>query len=135
VEKLSSGINGLGIFFTVVFAVIAFLVAFNTVRLAIYNVKEEIAIMRLVGAANFFIRGPLFVQSALAGFLAVIIVSILFALILWLSADRLAFFLPGLDLFGYFRNNLLTIIILQLVAGVGLGFVSTAIAARKYLMT
>ena len=59
-----------GIILTLIITLIAVLVAFNTIRLAIYSNREAISIMRLVGASNNFIRGPYIVEGILYGILA-----------------------------------------------------------------
>ena len=57
--SITSAVNKIAFFLIVVLGLIAVLVALNTIRIAIYNSKEEIATMRLVGASNWFIRGPI----------------------------------------------------------------------------
>lgn len=61
----------------VVFAVIAILVIFNTITLTIYNRREEVEIMRLVGATNGYIRGPFLIEAFLYSLSATVITGIL----------------------------------------------------------
>ena len=68
--SITSNINRIGIVISLILAVISILVAFNTIRLAIYAQKEEIKIQRLVGASNWFIRGPFIIQGAISGIFA-----------------------------------------------------------------
>ena len=56
---------------SVIFAIIAILIVFKTVRIAIYTHREEITIMKTVGAANWFVKFPYIMQSVLYSFLAV----------------------------------------------------------------
>src|SRR3989344_1776206 len=58
IESISNGVKSWGLGAALVLAAIAVLVTFNTVRLTIYNQRQEIEIMRLVGASNWHIRGP-----------------------------------------------------------------------------
>lgn len=132
-EEITTGLTSLGIILSIVFGIIAVLVAFNTVKLAILNLKEEISIMRLVGASNFFIRGPLIIQGAISGILATIVSLIIFTLLTFFLGPKLEVFLPGLNLFGYFMTNLFQIALIQLATGIGLGIVSSTIATRRYL--
>jgi cell division transport system permease protein len=67
-NKFIDTINRMGLAFTIFIAFAASLVAFNTIRLAIYSNREEIGIMRLVGASNTFIKGPYIVNGILYGF-------------------------------------------------------------------
>lgn len=130
---ITSAISVSGVVFSLILALVAILVTFNTIRLAIYNSKEEINVMRLVGADNWFIRGPFIIQGVLIGFFAVLITFLLFALALFFLGPKLAIFAPGLNLFSYFLSNLWLLLLIQLVTGVGLGIVSSLIATRKYL--
>ena len=65
--KISSGVARVGAVLSFLFLGIALLVIFNTIRMAIFTRREEIEIMRLVGATNWFIRGPFIVEGSLYG--------------------------------------------------------------------
>ncbi|MBI2450556.1 MAG: hypothetical protein HYV47_03410 [Candidatus Nealsonbacteria bacterium] len=136
IEKLSSiasSINAAGIFSSIILALIAILVAFNTVRLAIYNSREEIETMRLVGASNGFVRGPFLVQGVISGFLAAVITLIVIGVSLFFLSPALKFILSGFNIFSYFVTNLFLIFLSQISVGISLGFVSSWLAIRKYL--
>jgi len=130
---LTSGMGKTGISLSIVLAIVAILVAFNTIRLAILNQKEEIKIQRLVGASNWFIRGPFLVQGAISGIFATIICLLIFTLICWFLSPKIEILFSGLNIWKYFTSNFFTIILLQLVTGIGLGVISSTIAIRKYL--
>jgi len=131
--SLTSNINTTGIIFGAILALIAVLIAFNTVRIAIYNSRDEIETMRLVGASNWFIRGPFLVQGVIGGILAVFISFLLFSIAVWFLGPKVDVIIPGLHLSSYFFGNFLVILLLQLVAGVGLGSIASWLAVRKYL--
>jgi cell division transport system permease protein len=136
IEKIFSLINGantLGVVFSVLIALIASLIVFNTIRMAIYNSREEIKVQRLVGASNWFIRGPFLVQGAVAGFFAFVICFVLFGLICFLVGSRTEFLFPSLNLFEFFNNNFWYLVLIQIVSGVGLGIVASLVAVRRYL--
>jgi cell division transport system permease protein len=112
---------------------IAIVITFNTIRLAIYISREEIAIMRLVGANNTFVRGPFVVEGAMYGMVAAIVASALFyPATLWLKNATEDFY-GGIDLFYYYITNLNQIFLVLLCVGVGLGIVSSYLAVRRYL--
>jgi cell division transport system permease protein len=131
--SLASGINHAGIALSLVLAAVAFLVAFNQVKLAIYNSCEELFIQRLVGASDWFIRGPFLVQGVIAGFFATLIALLIFVPLVVFLGPRMEFFFPGLHLVTFFSNNFFLVILIQLATGIGLGIVSSLIAMRKYL--
>jgi len=136
IEKVfswTSSINVTGIILSIVLAVVAVLMAFNTVRIAIYNSRDEIETMRLVGAANWFIRGPFMVQGVIAGALAVLITFLVFSVGILFLSPKIEIIIPGLGLSAYFFSNFFVILLIQLAAGVGLGVLSSWIAVRKYL--
>lgn len=133
IQQISKSLTNLGISLSIFFGLTAILVAFNTIKLAIYNLKEEIRIMRLVGASNWLIRGPLLFQGAISGILATFISLAIFTGLFFFLSPKLEVFLPGLNLFNYFLENLFKITCLQLATGIGLGVLSSVIAIRKYL--
>ncbi|MDA1337635.1 MAG: permease-like cell division protein FtsX, partial [bacterium] len=77
-SKLIAGIQSAVFLVTLFAGFIAVLVAFNTIRLTIYGSRDEIEVMRLVGASNWFIRGPFIIQGVIVGVLATLITTLLF---------------------------------------------------------
>jgi len=130
---LTSNFNRAGIVFSIILVLIAILVAFNTVRLSIYNSREEIKIQRLVGASNWFIRGPFLAQGAICGFFAALICLLLFASLTWGLNSKTELLFPGLGLFAFFVSNFWLIFLIQIITGIGLGMISSLIAVKKYL--
>jgi len=128
-----SSMNILGISFSLLLIIIAVAIAFNTIRLAIYSSREEIKIQRLVGASNWFIRGPFLVQGAICGFFAFLISLAIFSLLSWGFGPKTEFLFPGFNLSTFFFTNFWTIAFLQLASGVGLGIISSLFAVRKHL--
>ncbi len=122
-----------GVGVSIVLAIIAILVAFNTVRLAIFTARDEIGIMRLVGASSWYIRGPFLVEGMIHGFFAAVITTILFwPITLWAGPKAKEFF-GGTDLFQYFVSNLPQFFLTLLLFAVSLGVISSFIATRRYL--
>lgn len=112
----------------------ALLITFNTIRLGIYTSREEIAIMRLVGASNTFIRGPFMLQGMLYGLLAgFVTLAVFYPILLWLSPGAESMF--GISLLGYYLSNFRYICLVIVGLGVGLGFFSSLFAVSRYLRT
>ncbi len=136
IERLSAilvSVRGVSATVTIFLAFVAVLVAFNTLRLAIYTAREEIGIMRLVGAAAWFIRGPFVVSGVLYGVSAGIFTMAFFFPLTRLVAPKLAFLVPQFDLFKYFVGNIGEFSALIFGGGATLGALSSVIAIRKYL--
>lgn len=118
---------------SLVLSIMAVLVTFNTLRLAIYNARNEIYVMRLVGASNSYIRGPFVVEGVMYGAFAAIIATILlYPATIWVSRATAGYF-GGIDLLTYFMNNFAQIFTLLLASGVILGTISSVLAVRRYL--
>ncbi|MFA5207992.1 MAG: ABC transporter permease [Candidatus Paceibacterota bacterium] len=132
-SELTKSVQVLGLFFTFILSLIAVIITFNTLRLSIYSQKEEIEIMRLVGARNSFIRGPFLVQGGLCGFFASVISFMLSTIVLFIFNTQLTTLFMGFDCLAFFKSNLLIITLLELLVGVGLGLLSSYFAVRKYL--
>lgn len=127
VERFSLVLSGF-------FAVIAFIIIFNTVRVAIYTQRMEITIKKLVGATNWFIRSPYIVTSL---FFSIVSVAIAYGVILATAGllDPYIGIVFQTDPFltAYFKSNILLLGGIQFVAVLLLTIVSTMIAMRKYL--
>ncbi len=122
---------GLSLIFALAF--ISIIIIFNTIRLAIYIAKDEIAVMRLVGASNRYVRGPFIISGAMYGLVAGIITLILlYPMTLWLSSVTATFF-SGWSPFGYYVSDFTQIFLIIVGSGIVLGAFSSFLAVRKYL--
>lgn len=136
IERLSLVVGTVeqsGIALTIVLALVAGLVVYNTIRLAIYSNREEIGIMRLVGASNAFIRGPYIFTALIYGIIAALASVILMLPVAYFSDPYLNIFIPDLNFKNYFLSNLIAIIFYQLAVGLFLAVASSYFAMRKHL--
>lgn len=140
IDKITHATNVLreiGIITVIVFAVICALIIFNTIQMAIFNRRDEIQIMRLLGASTGYIRGPFVVETIIYGILsAVISVLIVNAAFLASSNALQASSLGLLDInyaSTYFGAHFWDLLAMQLTLGIVLGAVSSTIATRRYL--
>jgi cell division transport system permease protein len=135
IDKLTAIINAVerSTFITMIVLVAAsILISFNTVRLAIYTTREEISVMRLVGAGNMFIRGPFMLQGIMYGIVAgVFALLILYPLLLWLGPATESFF--QFNIFNYFVSDFGKIFGILIGSGMALGMVSSILAIARYL--
>lgn len=110
----------------------AILITFNTIRLAIYTTREEISVMRLVGAGNMFIRGPFMLQGVIYGLIAgVCALLILYPIVLWVGPKTESFF--QFNLFAYFVRDFVYIFGVIVGSGILLGLISSILAVSRYL--
>lgn len=133
IQNISRGIKNWGMAATLLLALVAVLVTFNTVRLTIFNQKQEIEIMRLVGASNWHIRGPYLAEGGMYGLMASFIALAVFYPVLSLVSGKISAFAPNINLFGYFFRGMAQTVLLTLILGILLGVVSSSIAIRKHL--
>jgi cell division transport system permease protein len=131
-ERITLYVERFGYVVIALFALASILITFNTVRLAIYTAREEIGVMRLVGASNAYIRGPFIVETTLHGLLSAVIALILFFPLTFLfrGATMEAF---QADLVALYVNNLWLFGLVLILAGGLLGAISSLLAVRKYL--
>lgn len=132
-SRLIESVNKIGFAVSVVFVLLAVLVAFNTVSLVIHNSREEISVMRLVGASNWYIRGPFMVGGIMSGVIASIIALLLFIPATTWIGDKTESFFAGINLFGYYGANFLEMFVVIFGTGILLGAVSSFLAVRNYL--
>lgn len=127
----------IGIAGIIVFAIVSALIIFNTIQMAIFNRRDEIKIMRLLGAGTWYIRGPFVVESAIYGILsAVLSILIINSTFVASSSALQASSLGLLDInyaSQYFADHFFEFLTFQLMLGIVIGTASSLIATRRYL--
>lgn len=123
----------IGFIVVILFALASILIAFATIRLAIYTAKDEIAVMRLVGASNAYIQGPFIVTGIVTGLLAAAVVLIL----LWPTTRYVGMktqnWFGGFNIASYYSSHFTLIFSILIGSGVLLGAIASVIAIRRYL--
>ena len=135
IDRLSNIITGaqrLGFLITLILVVLSIIITFNTIRLTIFISKEEIGVMRLVGASKMRVRGAFMMEGAIYGVVATLITLLVFIPITFWLGNKMTLFL-GLDLSQYYFSNIFEIAVIILLSGVLLGTISSLLATRKYL--
>lgn len=124
---------------SLVLIVIAAFVMFNTVKLAIYNSREEIAVMRLVGASNYYITMPFVIVGVMQGLVAgIIVMLLLYPALIWDETLFYPFpFFSGESvqefLLNYFISDFYSIFLIVVGGGIIISAASSFLAVRKYL--
>lgn len=133
IERISQGLTLWGTVVSLFLAVVAVLVTFNTIRLTIYNQREEIEIMKLVGASNWHIRGPFLAEGAFYGLLAGVLTLAVFYPAIFFISPKVLSFAPNVNLQHYFTSYLGEMLLIVFGAGLLLGMLSSTIAIRRHL--
>lgn len=135
IDKLNGIIAGaqkLGFLITLAMVIICLIITFNTIRLTIFISREEIGVMRLVGASKVRVRGPFMVEGAIYGIIATIVTMIIFLpATAWFGRNMTSFL--GINMYDYYVSNFLQIFVIILISGILLGVTSSFLAVRRYL--
>ncbi len=135
IDRLNNIIGGaqkLGFILTLLSVIITVIVTFNTIRLTIFIAKEEIGVMRLVGASKMHVRGPFMVEGVIYGVVATGITLVLFLPVTaWLGRSMTNFL--GINMYDYYLSSFFQIFAILLLSGIILGVISSLLAIRKYL--
>jgi cell division transport system permease protein len=135
IDRLNSIINGakkLGFYVSFVFILISIIITFNTIRLIIYMSREEIGVMRLVGAGSMYVQGPFIVSGVFVGLASAVSTILLFIPVsIWLGNQMTDFI--GVNLYSYYKSNFFQLFIIMLGSGVAIGSISSAFAIGRYL--
>jgi len=117
-----------------IFLIIAsILIAFNTIRLAIYTSRDEIEVMKLVGAGHWYVRGPFVIAGILYGFVSgVVVLLVLYPMALWIGPASERFF-GTFNTFDYYISAFPLLFFVILGVGVILGALSSYLAVHRYL--
>ncbi|MEO5948839.1 MAG: permease-like cell division protein FtsX [Candidatus Saccharimonas sp.] len=119
---------------SIVFIAISSLIVFNTIRMAIFNRKEEIQMMKLIGADRNFIRGPFVVEAMVYGFIAAVLATGMGIAILYGSKDGLQNAGVAVQSTIDFITTYIGFVLLIMIAlGCLVGTVSSLLATRRYL--
>jgi cell division transport system permease protein len=122
-----------GIGLAIIFGMATLLIAFNTIRLAIYTTREEIGVMNLVGASHWYVRGPFMVAGVLYGVVSgLAVLFLLYPLTLWLgpASER---FLGTFNVADHYLGSFPLFFLVIMGSGIALGALSSYLAVRRYL--
>jgi cell division transport system permease protein len=140
IDKITHATNILrrvGVSAVVIFTVISVIIIFNTIQMAIFNRRDELQIMRLLGASTSYIRGPFVVETIIYGILSAIIsILIINAVFVTASSSLQATSFGLLDISysqTFFEAHYWPLLTIQLALGIFIGAASSVIATRRYL--
>jgi len=122
----------LGLVISLVLILLSIFVVFNTISLAIYTSREEISVMRLVGAGNTYVKGPFVVEGVIAGVIASFLAMVLlYPSVIWVR-NATAGVYGGLNLLTFYADNFGKIFLILFATGIVLGLLASYWATREY---
>lgn len=135
ISRVTQSVRLLGAVLAAVFLFISVLIVINTVRVAIYIYREEISIMRLVGASSAFIRTPFWLEAAIYSFVATLLTAgIAYPVLVALERYADTFFYPAnAGVLDFYLTNGLVVFGLQFLVLAFVNVLSASLAMRKYL--
>jgi len=135
IRIISNKVEQVSLFLTIIFAVISILIVFNSIRLTIYTHREEIAVMKLVGANNWFVRLPFLLEGIIYALFALSIAMVIIYALFYAVGGYLAEFLEAYNfsLLSYYNQNIWLILGGEFSAVALLNIISSAVAVGKYL--
>ncbi|MCX6716941.1 MAG: permease-like cell division protein FtsX [Candidatus Taylorbacteria bacterium] len=136
ISKLSQIIQvteGVGVGISVLLGLAIIIITLNTMRLIIYSAKDEISVMKLVGASNMHVRGPFVVSGVMCGVTSAVLTALIMYPATYYFGKILKIISSDFSLNAYYLTHIGEIFIILLVVGVVLGAVSSYISVRRYL--
>jgi len=134
VHTITTNVERFGYALSALFAIIAFLIIFNTIRVAIYTQRVEISIKKLVGATDWFVRGPYIIESLIFTCLSIVISGcIVYCSVRFLEPYVAVVFQKSGILTNYYFSNKIVLLIAQFIAVLALTVISSLLAMRRYL--
>ncbi|MEI6352586.1 MAG: permease-like cell division protein FtsX [Candidatus Nomurabacteria bacterium] len=132
-NNIVNWINVIGYWITLIFMIMSSLIIFNTIRLSIFIFKDEISVMKLVGASNMYVRGPFLIESIIYGIFSTVLAIALLFPITYYVAQKTTVFFNGLNIYNYYTNNFFSLFGILLIISILLSLISSVFAIRKYL--
>lgn len=141
--RIIPAVERTGSIIALLLVIVAIVITFNTIRLIIFTSKDEISVMKLVGASNLYIRGPFVISGIMYGIFSGILTLVLLAAFAYYS-DAIIMKFSGvqgakdfsllMNVFsGYFLQNFGQIFAIIMGSGIILGAISSYLAVKRYL--
>jgi cell division transport system permease protein len=132
-QYITDSARVLGLWIIAILIATTLAISFNTLRLAIYGSRDEIQVMRLVGAGSFYIRAPFMVEGMLYGLIAGLATLLIFYPLTWWLGGATGNFFGGVNIFNYYVGNFLYFFAVIIGTGIVLGAIASFLAVRRYL--
>lgn len=133
--KITKTVDRFGWGLSIFFILISILVVYNTIRLTIFSRKQEIEVMRLVGASDSYIRLPFMIEAMLYGLIATIVSILLITLTVVLIAPSISSYLGDLNLSmtSFYFSWFWFLLLVEFIISIGIGVICSLLAMKRYL--
>jgi cell division transport system permease protein len=134
-ESFIDKLNLFGLIIAAIFLLLGIIVVFNTIRVSVYTQREEVGIMKLVGATNWFVRAPFMLETVFYALAATMVTFLIIYPILRFSNFVNFQIIDGvtLNLIGYYTQNFWLFFLTQFLAIAVVNLLATTVALRRYL--
>jgi cell division transport system permease protein len=133
-NSFSAKVQQVGLALSIVFGIITILIVFNTIRVSIYTHQEEIRVMKLVGATNFFIRAPYLVEGVAFSIISAFLAYLIFYPLVNIAQPHFLYYFEGtFNLQEYFYGPFIKILAIELLCIIIINILAASIAIRRYL--
>ena len=134
IQNITNRIEKVGFGLSLLFAIISFLIIFNTIRVSIYTQRIEISIKRLVGASAWFIRGPYIVEAIIFSLFSILVnFAMIYVALHWVDPYLTIVFSNGFTLTNYYNSHIILLVGIQFVSVLLLTIFSSGLAMRRQL--
>ncbi len=137
ITRTAKFVTEVGLVAVLIFAAVSVMIIFNTIQMAIFNRREELAIMQLLGATKRYIQGSFLVEAFLYGVISGLISVLLVNILLQVQTSVFDATSSGIvDItyaITYLGDNFLKLLAMQLGLGVGIAVLSATFATRRHL--
>lgn len=136
IDRLTNFINAgqkLAMLITILFIILSIIITFNTIRLAMYISRDEIRVMRLVGATSSYVTGPFIITGVLYGIVSALATFVLLYPITYWVGPVTAQFFNGINVNQYYISQFGIFFLILFFSAIFIGAISSYIAVKKYL--
>jgi cell division transport system permease protein len=134
IGRVASFTERTGLALSIIGVIISILIIFNTIRMAIFNRKDEIQMMKLIGADKNFIQGPFIVEAVMYGLFSALATAVIVYPLMLTQADRLQEYgIVVTPTLGFLQTYPSVVLLGLIIVGSVIGVVSSFLAIRRYL--
>ncbi len=133
IVSISSGVSKVGTVISVAFLLISLMIIFNTIRMAIFTRREEIEIMKLVGATNWYIRGPFLIEGAMYGIIGATVAMAITLPLINVARPLFTSYFNASDVVTFVTDRIFLVTLAMYTLGIVIGTLSSFLAISRHL--